>query len=157
MRVFPAPAGESAQSVERPSPTGVYTGRREASMPRSVRAVIQRIVAASVVLATASATFAAEETAKSAFAFVDSIGVNTHYGNAANGAGNAYFNPLLDAKLAELGVRHLRDHTWSDAGLARIDALYTTHGIRTNLILGETTRSPAQLVTLLTQHPAYEA
>jgi len=126
-------------------------------MPRSVRAVIQRIVAASVVLAAASTALAAEETAKPAHAFVDSIGVNTHYGNAANGAGNAYFNPLLDTKLAELGIRHLRDHTWSDAGLARIDALYTTHGIRTNLILGETTSSPAQLVTLLTQHPAYEA
>jgi hypothetical protein len=116
-----------------------------------------RIAFACVIIATATAAIAAEETAKSADAFVDSIGVNTHYGNAANGIGNAYFNPLLDAKLAELGIRHLRDHTWSDAGLARIDGLYTTYGIRTNLILGETTRSPAQLVNLLKNHPAYEA
>ena len=125
-------------------------------MVKSLRPRAARIAFAFAAL-TATATFAAEETAKSADAFVDSIGVNTHYGNAAHGAGNAYFNPLLDAKLAELGIRHLRDHTWSDAGLARIDGLYTTYGIRTNLILGETTRSPATLVNILKNHPAYEA
>lgn len=100
---------------------------------------------------------AATEHAESADAFVDSIGVNTHYGNAAHGAGNAYANPLLDAKLAELGIRHLRDHTWNDAGLKRIDSLHTKYGIRTNLVVGETTRSPAELVNILKKHPAYEA
>ncbi len=107
--------------------------------------------------AIASGARATPEAAKPADAFVDSIGVNTHYGNAANGPGNAYFNPLLDAKLAELGIRHLRDHTWSDDGLTRIDGLYSAYGIRTTLILGETSRSPATLVNILKQHPAYEA
>jgi hypothetical protein len=110
-----------------------------------------------VVFALASHTFAVVETARRADDFVDSIGVNTHYGNAGNGPGNAYANPALDAKLAELGVRHIRDHTWSDIGLTRVDGLYQTYGIRANLILGETSRSPATLVNLLKQHPAYEA
>ena len=112
---------------------------------------------ASVILASAGVSRAAPEAARSADAFVDSIGINSHYGNAGNGPGNAYSNPLLDAKLGELGIRHLRDHTWSDIGLVRIDGLFATHGVRTNLILGETTRSPAELVDLLKQHPAYEA
>src|SRR5688500_9197436 len=145
-RTLRGPLGQCIQDV-----------RRGSSVRKSLHADVMRIAVACVIIATATAAIAAEEPAKSADAFVDSIGGNTHYGNAANGIGNAYFNPLLDAKLAELGIRHLRDHTWSDAGLARIDGLYTTYGIRTNLILGETTRSPAQLVNLLKNHPAYEA
>jgi hypothetical protein len=105
----------------------------------------------------ATAAIAAPELARSADAFVDSIGANTHYGNAIYVGGNAYANPAIDAKLAALGIRHLRDHTWNDTGLARIDGLHSAYGIRTNLILGETTRSPAELVGLLKAHPAYEA
>jgi hypothetical protein len=99
----------------------------------------------------------ASETAKSADAFVDSIGVNTHYGNAANGASNAYSNLALDAKLDALGVRHIRDHSWNDTGIARVDGLLANYGIHADLILGETTRSPAALVDILKAHPAYEA
>jgi hypothetical protein len=104
-----------------------------------------------------NATARAAEQAKAADSFVDSIGINTHYGNAIYVGGNAYANPLIDEKLAALGIRHLRDHTWNDTGLARIDGLYSDFGIRTSLILGETSRSPAELQQLVKQHPAYEA
>jgi hypothetical protein len=100
--------------------------------------------------------FATPQAAKPADAFVDSIGVNTHFGNATYPE-NAYANRRIGAKLAELGVRHIRDHTWNDAGLKLIDGLHRTHRIRATLVLGETTRSPAELVKLLKAHPAYEA
>ncbi len=101
--------------------------------------------------------FAVVERAKSADAFVDSIGVNTHYGNSIFAGGNAYADPNVDAKLAALGVRHIRDHSYNNEALAKIDGLYNTYGIRANLILGETSRSPADLVNLLKAHPGYEA
>jgi hypothetical protein len=110
-----------------------------------------------VLCAIATDAFAVAETARKADAFVDSIGVNTHYGNATYGAANAYGNPALDAKLAALGVRHIRDHTWNDDGLPRVDGLYTNYGVHATLILGETSRSPATLVGILKNHPAYEA
>ena len=106
-------------------------------------------------LLSPSPTSAALEQAKKSDAFIDSIGVNTHYGNAIFIGGNAYANPAIDAKLGNLGIRHLRDHTYNDTGLARIDSLFATYGIQTTLILGETTRTPADLVTLLKYHPAY--
>lgn len=107
--------------------------------------------------ACAAPALAASETARKADAFVDSIGVNTHYGNATYGSANAYGNPALDAKLGALGVRHIRDHTWNDDGLPRVDGLFNNYGVRATLILGETTRSPATLVGILKNHPAYEA
>lgn len=100
---------------------------------------------------------AAVELARPADAFVDSIGVNTHYGNSIYTGGNAYADPAVDAKLAALGVRHIRDHSYNNAALVKIDGLFTTYGIRANLILGETSRSPADLVNLLKAHPGYEA
>jgi hypothetical protein len=115
------------------------------------------LAAAVLLCATGSHAVATVETAKRADDFADSIGVNTHYGNAGNGPGNAYSYPALDAKLGELGVRHIRDHTHSDVGLPRIDGLFANYGVRANLILGETSRSPATLVNILKQHPAYEA
>jgi hypothetical protein len=114
------------------------------------------ILIAASLLCLAPAARAVVEPARPADSFVDSIGINTHYGNSIYVGGNAYANPVIDVKLGELGIRHLRDHTWNDFGLARIDGLYSTYGIRTNLILGETTRSPADLVNLLKAHPAYE-
>ncbi len=97
------------------------------------------------------------EAARSADRFVDSIGVNTHFGNAIYTGGNAYADPGIQAKLAELGVRHIRDHSWNDTALNIIDSLSANYGIRGNLILGETSRSPADLVNLLKAHPGYEA
>jgi hypothetical protein len=100
---------------------------------------------------------AAQEPAKSADGFVDSIGVNTHYGNAIFVGSNAYADPAIDQKLVDLGVRHIRDHSYNDTGVARVGELYKDHGIRATLILGETTRSPADLVNLMKANPAYEA
>jgi hypothetical protein len=110
-----------------------------------------------IVGAISPGAFAVDETARAADSFVESIGVNTHYGNAIFVGGNAYANTAIDAKLAELGVRHIRDHSYNDTALTRVDGLYSNYGIRANLILGETTRSPADLVNLLKAHPAYEA
>ena len=125
-------------------------------MKQQFLAFLTAAAAAAVSLALATPVHAVVELAKPADSFVDSIGVNTHYGNSIYVGGNAYANPAIDAKLAELGVRHLRDHTWNDTGLARIDGLYSSYAVRTHLILGETTRSPADLVNLLKAHPAYE-
>jgi hypothetical protein len=113
------------------------------------------VVAAAVMCLTRIGVAALEQ-AKPADGFVDSIGINSHYGNSIFVGGNAYANPVLDAKLGALGIRHLRDHTYNDEGLARVDSIYATYGVRANLILGETTRSPGDLVNLLKAHPAYE-
>src|SRR4030095_3978009 len=88
--------------------------------------------ALAAMLQTLSAS-AAPELAKPADSFVDSIGVNTHYGNSIFVGGNAYANPAIDAKLAALGVRHIRDHSFNDTGVARVDGLFNTYGIRANL------------------------
>ncbi len=113
------------------------------------------LVAVASVLAGAVAS-AAPRAAKSTRSFVDSIGINTHFGNAESPL-NAYADPRIGAKLAALGVRHIRDHTNNDLGLKLVDELHRKHGIQATLVLGETTRSPGDLVKLLKTHPAYEA
>jgi len=100
---------------------------------------------------------AATVQAKPADSFVESLGVNTHYGNGIFTGGNAYADRRVDGKLAALGIRHIRDHSYNAEGVGFVDNLHATYGIRANLILGETTRSPADLVNLLKAHPAYEA
>jgi hypothetical protein len=45
--------------------------------------------------------------ARSADAFVESLGVNTHYGNGIFTGGNAYADRRIDAKLGALGIRHI--------------------------------------------------
>src|SRR4051795_3145155 len=89
-------------------------------------------------LSETNGAFAAAETANSADHFVDSIGVNTHFGNAIYTGGNAYADPNIEAKLAALGVRHIRDHSWNDTALGIVDNLAANYGIRGNLILDET-------------------
>jgi hypothetical protein len=100
---------------------------------------------------------AAPETARSADGFVDSVGVNTHFGNAIYTGGNAYADPGIISKLGQSGIRHIRDHSWNDTALGIVDNLSSSYGIRADLILGETTRSPVDLVNLLKAHPGYEA
>ncbi len=128
-------------------------------MTRPLNKIILALAAslAGVLLFETRSASAAPETARSADRFVDSMGVNTHYGNAIYVGGNAYADRGIDAKLAELGIRHVRDHSWNDTALSIVDNLYATYGIRGNLILGETSRSPADLVNLLKAHPGYEA
>jgi hypothetical protein len=128
-----------------------YDGRFKMTWVRS------GLLAAVAILAVCAGASASPEAARPADAFVDSIGVNSHYGNAIYTGGNAYADRRIDQKLADLGVRHLRDHSWNDTATGLIDNLYAAYGIRTNLILGETSRSPADLVNLLKQHPGYEA
>src|SRR3954469_23801947 len=105
------------------------------------------IVAVALTLTAYSA--AAFKSAKSADRFVDSIGVNTHFGNAIYTGGNAYADPGIEAKLGELGVRHIRDHSWNDTALGIVDDLHAAYAIRADLILGETSRTPTDLVNLL--------
>ena len=119
--------------------------------------VVVVVVAAISILFAGEAARAAAVQASRADAFVDSLGVNTHYGNSIFTGGNAYADRRVDQKLAALGIRHIRDHSYNAEGVAVVDNLYATYGIRANLILGETTRTPADLVTLLKTHPAYEA
>src|SRR5256885_14010093 len=87
--------------------------------------------------------FAAPELAKPADSFVDSIGVNTHFGNSIFVGGNAYADPRILGEMGSLGVRHIRDHSYNDEAIAIVDTLKNTYNIRSTLILGETTRSPA--------------
>jgi hypothetical protein len=140
------------------SHTGAHP-KQPASTVRRAEGAILAILAliAGVLLVGINSAAAAVEAAKSADRFVDSIGVNTHFGNAIYTGGNAYADPGIEAKLAELGVRHIRDHSWNDTALGIVDSLSATYGIRGNLILGETSRSPADLVNLLKAHPGYEA
>src|SRR5215204_6213813 len=65
-----------------------------------------------ILLVQTNSARAATEAARSADRFVDSIGVNTHFGNAIYTGGNAYADPGIQAKLAESGIRHIRDHSW---------------------------------------------
>jgi hypothetical protein len=117
-----------------------------------------RHVTASVALVLLSHAVASAEplVAKRAGDFVDSIGVNTHFGNAIYPE-NGYANRQIGAKLAALGVRHIRDHSYNDAAVKHVGELHRKHGVRATLVLGETTRSPADIVKLLKANPAYEA
>ena len=58
--------------------------------------------------------------------FVDSIGVNTHFGNAIYTGGNAYADPGHRSQTRQLGVRHIRDHSWNDTALGIVDSLSAT-------------------------------
>src|SRR3954463_4522350 len=110
--------------------------------------------AALSVLFTAQVAHASTVQAKPADAFVESLGVNTHYGNGIFTGGNAYADRRIDAKLGALGVRPIRDHSYNAEapGLcANVNALY---GVRADWILGETARTPAELANLLKAHPA---
>jgi broad specificity phosphatase PhoE len=115
-----------------------------------------RVIALVTGLTFGASASAEPQAAQRTDAFGDSIGVNTHFGNAMYPE-NGYANRQIGAKLAALGVRHVRDHTWNDEGLKIVDALNKKYRIRATLVLGETTRSPAELVKLLKAHPAYEA
>src|SRR5687767_215548 len=110
--------------------------RRCVILARMSRPTTRWWCAALLTLFSTSA-FAKPQPATPAETFVDSIGVNTHFGNAMY-AENAYANKQIGAKLAALGVRHIRDHTHSDAGLRAVDELHRRHGIRATLVLGET-------------------
>lgn len=64
--------------------------------------------------------------------FVESIGVNTHWG-----AHNVYTNnyTTLKAKLGEAGIRYIRDGAYSQTYI-RANDLYQSLGIKTNMLTG---------------------
>jgi hypothetical protein len=76
--------------------------------------------------------------AKSAFAFVDSIGVNTHFAFAETNYGRAF--PKVKARLLESGIRHIRDGSMRPENYkkgTRSTAMWNelaSHGIRMNMI-----------------------
>ena len=113
---------------------------------RLAKCALPALVALSLFLpATASA---AATTARSAGAFVDSIGVNTHF---------SYSDTIYDsrfaqvkAKLSELGVRHIREGLMPD----RPDQYEFLRdlagaGVRSTLILGDPNEGPENLDELL--------
>lgn len=85
----------------------------------------------------------ASQQAKSADAFVDSIGVNTQMGEGRAGSPYTEDNyPLVKEKLVGLGVRHIRDSAYRKDGNAHYNnQIYgryrelADHGVKTNLIL----------------------
>src|SRR5439155_25910813 len=113
---------------------------------------------ASVIFLAASAR-AGVEAAKPADAFVESLGVNTHYINSVFTGQNGYSFTQLDQKLADLGIRHLRDNTVGadPPAFARLDGLYANYGIHATIIPNDTSQSPAAIENILKAHPVYEA
>jgi hypothetical protein len=112
---------------------------------RSLRAGL--LALATAVLATTPAA-ASERTARSADSFVDSIGVNTHtFFNDT-----AYYSefPTVKQKLAELGIRHIREDLVPDRPdqYERLNELAGI-GVRSTLIMGDPDDGPEEVDTLL--------
>jgi hypothetical protein len=115
--------------------------------------------AAGFVLTAAGAAPGVTEQAKSAARFVDSIGVNTHYVNAIYTGQNGYSFEALDQKLADLGIRHIRDNAdgAEPYSFTRLDNLYATHGVRAILVPNSTASGPLGMLNLVKAHPVFEA
>lgn len=84
-------------------------------------------LATSLTLALASPNTGIAENARSADAFVDFIGVNTHLGYSDTTYRD--FEGIIKPRLLELGVRHIRDGTFSESVLQKYLEL-GRHGIR---------------------------
>ncbi len=116
-----------------PRRSGVYGRRRVwVILTAALLAVI------TLILVSTSTARSAPARAKSADAFVDSIGVNTHM-NYFDTAYNNY--PLIKRKLETLGVRHARDKAhlgssdYNSAVYGRYRNLYNSTGIKFNLMV----------------------
>ncbi len=91
-------------------------------------------------------TFTARsEQARSADSFVESIGVNTHLGYTDTVYRD--YNTVIRPRLIELGVRHIRDGTWSSNILNRYLDLHTNGGVRV-LLISNPKRAVAQAKAL---------
>lgn len=101
----------------------------------------RRILFLALLIALVPSGVARSESARSALAFQESVGVNTHLGYMDTQYNNSY-GWLIKPKLLELGVSHIRDGTfpahWSTG--PTIAARYrelAAAGIRLNLLVGE--------------------
>jgi hypothetical protein len=99
---------------------------------------------ASVVLALAAATLtsaiAAPEPARKADEFIDSIGVNAHWGYYGTPYDWGYADqtdgrPGLKSRLGELGLRHIRDGAHGPV-YTRVNDLYASFGIKHTMLTG---------------------
>ena len=79
-------------------------------------------------------------------AFVDAIGVNTHFA-FAGGKNKVWedFEPLA-ASVNELGIRYVRDNVRLGNKLDRFNRLYTQYGIRTDVVVFQRGIEPDEVV-----------
>ena len=78
--------------------------------------------------------------AASAEEFLESIGINTHFGGAYN---YAYGHPGMPEMVHEIGFRHVRDNNTTISGSEILSNLYNDYGIQTNVVID--TNSETQL------------
>src|SRR6185369_13361118 len=91
---------------------------------------------------------ASAATARSAGSFVDSIGVNTHFSYADTVYDSRF--EQVKAKLAELGVRHIREGLMPDRpGQYEFLRELAGTGVRSTLILGDPDQGTENLDELL--------
>ena len=98
---------------------------------RLIRVALPVVVLLVTLLRSDSTAAAGGESAPAADAFVDFVGVNTHLGYSDTTYGE--YEGILKPRLLELGVRHIRDGTFSDDVLRKYLDL-GQHGIRLLLI-----------------------
>lgn len=104
----------------------------------------------------AATSRSAREVARSAYSFVDSMGVVTHLRYLDTSYGN--FDGVIKPKLQELGIRHVRDGGTDPGFLQRVNQLGSV-GIKSTLVIDPRDGyTPANAVPILKQVlPAVEA
>ncbi len=108
--------------------TGGATSQLLWSSPTQVKEIIP---ASQLFQGIGTLAFATGEPAKSANAFVDSIGVNTHIRYYDTAYGNY---PFIKQSLLDLGIRHIRDGGSDPTWIQRINELGSL-GIKSTLVL----------------------
>ncbi|MEO7110430.1 MAG: hypothetical protein ABI183_08345 [Polyangiaceae bacterium] len=90
--------------------------------------------------------------ALSADGFVDTIGVATHMNYLDLVYGTA-FDSIIEPELVKLGTRHLRDgiDNWPDPTDTRLNALATTHGIKTTAVCSIQNGAPDEAAHCITE------
>lgn len=111
---------------------------------------ISYLLCNNAVVATTSSIQAAEEKARRADDFVDSVGVNTHLQYNESVYYKRY-NDLIKPKLLELGVRHIRDACTPNQNgfMDRLKELRSLGGIRTTIVCDPRDIKPQGTVSLI--------
>lgn len=128
------------QKLARPAAT--------ASRRRRIARLAVALTAATALLSMPTTAAATNEQARTAGSFVDSIGVNIHSSYSDTPYGERF--DAVKAKLADLGVRHVRDGLEPERP-DQYDALneLAATGIKSTLILGEPAIGSAGLAELI--------